>query len=826
MNGCDRRSGDLGRAATEAVRWAAAAGLALAAGCAGPRAPAPAVAPAPPCVEVVRAEWQPMKGSPPAEPAPDAGRAAMRVRCAFAGTDIERASWDLPVKLDLSACRGLRFDVRCADGSAISHGTLYLHSGKGWYHVEFSPGTSNAWKTVTLDRDDAGDEGEPAGWAQIDTLRFSLWRGADRDTELLVGDFYPVGVPGGDTLVAIVRGDTGAQASPDDAKGVTEYADRVAELLRAAGVACTTIGDADATADRLRPFPLAVLPFNPRMSDAVADELVRYATNGGKLLAFYSIHEKLRPLLGLAGGEHVKAGASNRFAAIAIDAAALHGAPAAVAQQSWNITAYTPAEGTGRRLAEWLDDQGRPTGHAALIASACGITMSHVLLGDDPARKQRLLLAMAGELVPEIWRRTAAEGIARIGADLGPEGFDEHLARIGKLGRGDRRVRPAVAAARSARDAACKLLSAGRPADALDRAIDADRLLLEAHCIAQPPTAAKFRAFWCHDASGVAGMEWDEAARRLSEAGFNAVIPNMLWGGVAFYDSQVLPVADRVTEDGDQIAACLAACRKYGVQVHVWKVNWNLGRRAPKEFVERMRSEGRLQANSKGEEQTWLCPSHPENRQLEIDSMVEVARKYAVDGIHFDYIRYPDSDHCFCAHCRERFEKEAGVQVAEWPRDALPGGKLREPWLNWRRSNITAVVKAVSEQARAVRPGLKISAAVFRNWSSDRDGVGQDWKLWCDNGWLDFVCPMDYTPDNARFESMVAQQVGWAGRVPCYPGIGVSASRSRFGAARAIEQIRIADRYRTGGFVIFNYGQNEARELLPKLGLGITRGLR
>ena len=38
------------------------------------------------------------------------------------------------------------------------------------------------------------------------------------------------------------------------------------------------------------------------MSDAVADELVRYATNGGKLLAFYSIHENLRPVLGLENG--------------------------------------------------------------------------------------------------------------------------------------------------------------------------------------------------------------------------------------------------------------------------------------------------------------------------------------------------------------------------------------------------------------------------------------------------------------------------------------------------------------------------------------------
>jgi uncharacterized lipoprotein YddW (UPF0748 family) len=147
---------------------------------------------------------------------------------------------------------------------------------------------------------------------------------------------------------------------------------------------------------------------------------------------------------------------------------------------------------------------------------------------------------------------------------------------------------------------------------------------------------------------------------------------------------------------------------------------------------------------------------------------------------------------------------------------------LRQQWLDWRRSNITAVVKATSEQARAVKPKVKISAAVFRNWATDRDGVGQDWKLWCDRGWLDFVCPMDYTESDRQFDGWIALQKEWAGKVPVYPGIGVSASRSRLGADRTIGQIEITRRHNTGGFTIFNYGVTEARELLPMLALGIT----
>jgi uncharacterized lipoprotein YddW (UPF0748 family) len=243
----------------------------------------------------------------------------------------------------------------------------------------------------------------------------------------------------------------------------------------------------------------------------------------------------------------------------------------------------------------------------------------------------------------------------------------------------------------------------------------------------------------------------------------------------------------------------------------------------PKSFLDQMRQAGRLQADAQGKQEPWLCPSHPDNQQLEISTMVEVARKYAVDGIHFDYIRYPGNNHCYCQGCRQRFEKVVGSGIRNWPEDVRNSNSpLRARWLDWRRENITAVVKAVSEQARKARPGVKISAAVFRNWNTDRDSVGQDWKVWCDRGHLDFVCPMDYTPNNANFENMVSRQVEWAGRVPCYPGIGIS-TFAKMMPDRVIEQILLTRKHHTGGFTIFNYSVNEARELLPLLGMGITR---
>jgi uncharacterized lipoprotein YddW (UPF0748 family) len=491
--------------------------------------------------------------------------------------------------------------------------------------------------------------------------------------------------------------------------------------------------------------------------------------------------------------------------------------------EGWYHATFFPDTATGWNTIEIDKAEMKPEGKPAGWGQIKTIRIS-AWRGKEASTEFYLRdLRQTAALPPAGPRELAEAAIARIGKLAGFSNYEEATNQITRLAPQDARLAKAVAEATASRASALQFLAGGKFAEARDQAADASEQLKEAFCLAQRPLSGEFRAFWCHSAFGLQGLDWDEAIRRLAENGFTAILPNMLWGGAAFYESKVLPVASQVAERGDQIRQCVAACRKYGLQVHVWKVNWNLGSAAPKAFVENMRRESRLQSSVSGKEEPWLCPSHPANQQLEIAAMLEVVRNYDVDGVHFDYIRYPDNDHCFCAGCKERFQRLCGVKVQRWPEDVLAEGPLRQQWLDWRRSNITAVVKAVSEQARALKPKIKLSAAVFRYWNTDRDAVGQDWKLWCDKGYLDFVCPMDYTPINSRFENMVSQQLQWAGRTPCYPGLGVSASSSRFGVDRAIEQINITRRYQTHGFVIFNYGVKESKELLPMLGMGITR---
>ena len=182
---------------------------------------------------------------------------------------------------------------------------------------------------------------------------------------------------------------------------------------------------------------------------------------------------------------------------------------------------------------------------------------------------------------------------------------------------------------------------------------------------------------------------------------------------------------------GDQIAQCLAAAKKYGLQVHVWKVNCNLST-APREFIDKIRREHRNQVSVNGEAENWLCPSHPENFQLELDSMLEVARKYEVDGLHFDYIRYPDQDKCYCDGCRSRFEEQTGAQVQLADR-LLFGRPARPVCAVALRPDHTAG-ESRARRGQENPAGIAISAAVFGAYPSCRESVAQDWPEWIKAG--------------------------------------------------------------------------------------------
>ncbi|GAB6164306.1 hypothetical protein JCM19992_03060 [Thermostilla marina] len=760
--------------------------------------------------------WTPSGNTPP--PAIlEGGTSGVRIPLPFGSQDIPRTIHDRDVSFDLSLPAEFVLELETDAPAAIGYVSLYFRSGDGWYAGSGKIASSGR-NTLVFPKVDFRVEGTPAGWNRIDGIRLSFWKGKPEDGEVvlrrLIARYHDVAV-----LVP-----SAAHEGKPEYRTAIDVSDRVCRLLDELGIGFDRLDETSFDANAAAARRIVLVPYDPFLEAEHVATLAAAAKQGTKLFLSYQLPRPLAAVLGIGATTYRPREREGQFARIAVDTRKLPGAPPVVLQTSWNITEAQAASADCEVVARWTDREGRDTG-AALLVSPRGAFFSHVLLGGDLPSKRRLLAAVLGKLDPALWREIFQGRLAQVERVGTCRDFNELTSWIDAQPRPQSAQAAAIIARAQEALAQAKAVAAAAGADARrwTEAVEAlDRvhaLAVEAYLAAQQSNTVEGRAIWNHSGTGAYPGDWDRTARELAAAGFNMVLPNMLWGGSAHYPSDLLPRSSTFTEHGDQIAQCVEACRRYGIEVHVWKVNFNLST-APASFVQQMRSAGRTQVNYRGEDVDWLCPSDPRNFELERDSMLEVARRYDVDGLHFDYIRYPGSQSCYCDGCRKRFEADLGRPVAHWPDDCRTG-ELADEYQDWRCAQINRLVEAVSSEARRIRPGIKISAAVFGRYPDCRASVGQDWPVWIEKGWLDFVCPMDYTEDDAEFRALVRDQRDRiADRVPLYPGIGAW----RLGSAdRVVGQIAVARELGTQGFVIFNLDPDTPQQLFEALRIGPCR---
>jgi uncharacterized lipoprotein YddW (UPF0748 family) len=719
---------------------------------------------------------------------------------------------DRSVDLNLAAPGRFELEIAVDPPEACGSLTLYFRSGGGWFGAG-SGVASEGWQTVRFSKANFRTEGTPAGWDKIDGIRIACWRGRAKDATIRIRRLAACW-----SDVALVIPTVANHPNDREISSALQVAGTVGKMLDDLGLGADAVEDATLPAGGLGRRRVAILAYHPRISDETTGALVDFVEKGGKVFGCYGLPDELAKALGLKRGDYQSPGRGT-LAEIRFEAPDIQGLPKSARQASWNITTMEPVGHGARVIGHWFDGEGKPTNLPAMWVSDRGAYLSHIILSDDLGAKRQMLAAVLGYLDSGLWQQMAEAELEKIGT-VGHCRTLQEVAEFVKLsGRAD-----AIEAGKAAVEAEAKaksLVAAQKFAGAVVTAREARDLLARSYLLAQESRKREGRAWWNHSGTGPYTGDWDRACRELADAGFNMILPNMLWAGRAHYPSDVLPRSQTYDEHGDQIAQCLAAAKSHGLEVHVWKVNYNLSG-APREFVAKLREEGRLQVFVGGESQSWLCPSHPKNYQLEVDSMLEVAKKYDVTGLHFDYIRYPGGNSCFCDGCRERFQADTGLKVDAWPKDCH-SGVHKAAYTQWRCDQISRLVRAVHEEAKKLRPSLKVSAAVFGSYPSCRESVAQDWPEWIKAGWLDFVCPMDYTNSDPGFCGLVENQLDLVGgRIPIYPGIGCTASNSSLSADRVAGQILHARRLGAAGFTIFNLSESTARDILPGLKLGAT----
>ena len=753
--------------------------------------------------EEARRVFLPMWGTTPVEYVEAETGGYVKLPLNFTTITSERASWDIQLKADLSNSRGIEFDFYCADLDSASQLIAYLRSGNGWYRISFGVKHIGRWQHVVLSKSNASMEGSPDGWGKISAVRISAWRNQNEyDSVAAIANIKPA-VQNADVLVIMAA----SCVSPNDpeSKGYASYAAAFAQSLEDLGIEAYTTSDLDVTEQALAKTKIAVLPYNPRVPEGLLEKLDAFVKRGGKVIACYNIAKGVDQLLGIKrmGWQRSSQG---RFQGMKATADAIPMQPD-IAYQASPHTTVAELAGSGKVIAKWCEPDGTDSGLAAATATSAGVFLGHVWFDASGKNVKQFLLSLVNYLAPDIWKKSAANWLEAIGVIENYTGLEDIRSKFAK--DASMEAKSALAAAFELREKARGALAEARWVECIKLCEDAQNKVIEALCRQVKPVEGEQRGFWCHSAFGLPGNNWDESIKFLVDNGFNTILPNMLWGGMAYYKSDVLPTYANYAKQGDQVRQCLDACKKYGVKCHVWKVNWNM-------------AEKRTQVLFNGEQKdTWLCPSNPLNRRQEADAMLELVRNYPdLDGIHFDYIRYPDGTSCFCDGCRARFEERIGKKVENWPADTRSDA-LKNEWLQFRRDNITALVKLVHDEAKALRPTIQISAALFGNWMSDRDGVGQDWELWCRNGWLDFACPMDYVDSAVAFKGKVKRQIAWAHDVKLCPGIGLSCWTKPQDPLNMIEQIQAVRDLGLKGYTVFNF-DNYARAVLPSLRLGCT----
>jgi uncharacterized lipoprotein YddW (UPF0748 family) len=305
-------------------------------------------------------------------------------------------------------------------------------------------------------------------------------------------------------------------------------------------------------------------------------------------------------------------------------------------------------------------------------------------------------------------------------------------------------------------------------------------------------TQSEFRAFWV-DAFGEGifnEAEINKLVAQTKAANFNALVVQVGRRGDCFCNKASMPRTQAAISPPpfDPLAKLIERAHAEGIQVHawiittaMWNANWSPSLRPrdpthafnqhgpdanyPNEVRLRpgydnwlgIRYDGALRESTSPAANWFFDPGHPDAADYIVEMYLSVARNYAIDGLNFDRVRYPD------------------LTLAAWPLDNAWGynpvaldrfhsatGRTDRPlpndpqWSQWRRDQITNIVRKVYVEAHAINPYLRISADTI-TYGDGPQGYGgdwtltrpyretlQDWRGWMEEGILDTNIPMNY----------------------------------------------------------------------------------
>ncbi len=162
----------------------------------------------------------------------------------------------------------------------------------------------------------------------------------------------------------------------------------------------------------------------------------------------------------------------------------------------------------------------------------------------------------------------------------------------------------------------------------------------------------------------------------------------------------------------------------------------------------------------------WMEPGHPDAAAYTVNALMHLVRSYDIDGLHLDRIRYPEisisgqtpstgTNIGYNETNVARFQRRHGIAAG-----SPPPAQNDPRWSQWRRDQVTNLVRRIYLNTVALKPRVKVSAALIAfggrpttetSWRAAEPywRVFQDWRAWIEEGVLDIAMPMNYKRENA-----------------------------------------------------------------------------
>ncbi|MCK9615382.1 MAG: family 10 glycosylhydrolase [Candidatus Omnitrophica bacterium] len=204
----------------------------------------------------------------------------------------------------------------------------------------------------------------------------------------------------------------------------------------------------------------------------------------------------------------------------------------------------------------------------------------------------------------------------------------------------------------------------------------------------------------------------------------------------------------------DPLALLISEAHKSGIEVHAWlnllSLSNNKDAKILKKYgletLTRNLKKKRTIEDYKIDKQYFLEPGDLRVRSELLAVVNEILHNYPkLDGIQFDYIRYPDRNpsYGYTKNNIERFKKATGNKVVK--EDTIA-------WQNWKRKQVTELLTQLVKRARALHPDIRVSATGCAPFVRAYYEAFQDWPSWVNSGLVDFVTVMTYSDKVSEFE--------------------------------------------------------------------------